>query len=107
MVKGSLNRMLDSRNLFKVRLGYVKVTRIQEAFDSRNLLLPLIYLSYNVQSAKILLLPPKCEIITGPSNHSLSLFLDLKGDSEKITVTFRFKSEKERQLLLSQKLEDR
>ena len=37
-VKGSLNRMLDSRNLFKVRLGYVKVTRIEEAFDSRNLL---------------------------------------------------------------------
>ena len=29
---------LDSRNLFYVRLGYVKVPRIEEAFDSKNLL---------------------------------------------------------------------
>ena len=40
-----------------------------------------------VQSAKILLLPPKYEIIMVPSNHSF--ILAHKGDSEKITVTFR------------------
>ena len=42
-VNGSSNRtlierFLNSRNLFQVRLGYVKVPQIEEAFDSRNLL---------------------------------------------------------------------
>ena len=68
----------------------------------------------HLKSAKILLLPPKYEIIMVPSNHSnfqycdiafckvitlnplcfffdgfLSKVIALKGDSDKITVTFR------------------
>ena len=63
-----------------------------------------------LQSAKILLLSPKYEIIMVQSNHpffqycyrniglsSIALVVDLKGEGEKITVNFRyrFKSLKE------------